>query len=160
MENISTTTDEEHLASALDGVTDPVLVERIIKAFETWQSGKEYATKERKRLADQLSGRAAQFAEAMAVGHTTANDQALKLQVVEQRWQELEDAKNEKKTVTGALRDALKVAEQKIKDLIADQKSGQMSLFSGPPRGPDGAAILDDDEESDDEDDEYTPDES
>lgn len=138
---------DDRLSAALDGVTDPMVAARIFKAFEVWQQGKEYAATERKRLSEQLAGRAAQFAEAMAVGHSTPSDEALKLQVVEQRWQELEDAENEKKTVCKALNDAIKVAEQKIKDLIAEHKSGQMSLFGGPPRDITTDEEINDDDE-------------
>lgn len=102
---------------------------RLIRTFATWQQLREDKQKESKRLSEKLAARIAQFNEAMNVGHSTTSDQILKLSVVEQRWQELEETRAEKKDVMGAYKDSVKATEQKIKDLIAEAKSAQMKLF-------------------------------
>lgn len=144
-----TDSDSEHAApsglhdevmEAIAGAPDAAHAKRMVTAFEQWQTIREYATKERKRLSEQLAARIAQFTEAMNVGHSTANDQILKLSVVETRWQDLEDARTEKKEVGSALRDQIKASEQKIKDLIAEAKSNQMSLFAAAAAEKDGDA--------------------
>lgn len=122
---------QDNIEEAVAEVTDPQLADRALRAFANWTQGKEYAAKERKRLSELVSNRKAQFDEAMNVGHNSVNDQVLKLSVVETRWQELQEAIAEKKTINGALKDAIKVAEQKIKDVIAEAKTAQMNLFGG-----------------------------
>jgi seryl-tRNA(Sec) selenium transferase len=109
---------------------DPETVARLVRSFDQWEQAKEYGKKERKRVNDQLAGRIAQFAEAMNVGHSTTNDQVLKLSVVESRWQDLEDAREERKQIIAACRDAVKAAEQKIRDMLASIKSTQLDLFN------------------------------
>ena len=119
---------------------DPETVARMVRAFDIWEAAKEFKKKEGKRLSDQLAARISLFAEAMNVGHSTVNDQVLKLSVVETRWQDLEDAREEKKQIATACRDAVKAAEQRIRDALADAKSGQMSLFNPPGREDESAA--------------------
>lgn len=109
---------------------DQEQAQRMLRAFEQWNVLREYATKERKRISEKLAARIAQFNTAMEVGHSTASDQLLKLQVVEARWQELEETRDERKEMNSTLRDQIKSAEQKIKDLIDEAKSNQLSLFS------------------------------
>ena len=105
------------------------MLPRITRAYATWDGLKEYQTKERKRLREQLGARKASFAEAMEVGHQTTGDQVLKLTVVESRWQELEEAQAELKDVMSALAEQLKAATLKIKDLVNEAKSKQLPLF-------------------------------
>lgn len=112
------------------GQEDVELANRMLKAFDLWTQARDFAKKESKRLNEQLAARIAQFNEAMNVGHSTTNDQVLKLSVVETRWQDLEDARTEKKDVAGACKDAIKAAEQKIRDLLEQAKSNQLSLFN------------------------------
>jgi hypothetical protein len=107
------------------------MLPRITKAYQAWDSLKEYQKEERGRLKEILGARTAALKEAMEVGHKTVSDQVLKLTVAENRWQELEEARAELKDVMGALKDQIKAAAQKIKDLINEAKaSSQMSLFT------------------------------
>ena len=108
---------------------------RLIRAFASWTTAKETAVKERKRCNELLTGRIAQFNEAMNVGHSTESDQLLKLSVVETRWQDLEDAREGKKQVGAACRDAVKTCEQKIRDLLDEVRTGQLSLFQSAAQG-------------------------
>lgn len=130
----------------LDAVTeegvDVETVARLVRSFDQWEQAREYGKKERKRVSDQLAGRIAQFAEAMNVGHSTQTDQVLKLSVVESRWQDLEDAREERKQVTAACRDAIKAAEQKIRDLLVQSK--QLDLFQSSAEVADDAGVEDD----------------
>lgn len=124
---------------------------RIIKAFTDLETIEEYGVKERKRVNELVASRKAMFAEAMAVGHSTVTDQLLKLGVVEQRWQELEEAHDEKKDVMGTVKDQVKSTRQKIKDLLAEAKSNQLSMFQSPAEAAgDGDAVDDDVEPVDD----------
>ncbi len=102
---------------------------RLIRAFQQWEAAREHRKAEAKRCNDNLAGKISLFSEAMNVGHSNQNDQILKLSVVEARWQDLEDAREEKKQVASACRDAIKACETKIKDLMAEAKSGQLNLF-------------------------------
>lgn len=118
----------EKVAAALESASDEIGA-RLIRTFQAWLTLKDHATKERKRLSEELSARIALFTEAMQVGHSTPSDQVLKLSVVEARWQDLEDARDARKQVSSALRDQIKLVEQKIKDQIAEARSGQLALF-------------------------------
>lgn len=131
------TTDEapaEDLRSqVMDVVTqDPTaeIAARMIRAFQQWETARAHRKDEAKRCNDNLAGKISLFAEAMNVGHSNTNDQILKLSVIEARWQDLEDAREEKKQVASACRDAIKACETKIKDLMAEAKSGQLNLFN------------------------------
>ncbi len=65
----------------------------------------------------------------MEVGHSTDADRLLKLVVVEERWQELDEVRTERKEVIGAAKDAVNAAETEIRELIANAK--QLNLFAG-----------------------------
>lgn len=126
---------------------DPEMATHLVRAFEIWEQLREYKAKESKRVNEKVSARQAQFAEAMHVGHASANDQILKLTVVEQRWQELDDARTERKEVMSALKDQIKSAEQRIRDGIAEARSGQGTFdFSSEeePSSDDGDDDADD----------------
>jgi DNA-binding protein H-NS len=123
---------------------DPETAQRLVKSFEQWETAREFRKKESKRTSEQLAARIAQFAEAMNVGHSTTSDQVLKLSVVESRWQDLEDAREERKQVAAACRDAIRAAEQKIKDIIQTVKSTQLSLFQSSAGSADDAGVDDD----------------
>lgn len=123
---------KEEVLDAAAAETNFENVRRMMVAFSQWEVIREHGAKERKRCTELVASRLAQFKEAMEVGHATQGDQLLKLSVVEQRWQDLEDARTEKKEVTSAMKDQLKGAEQKIRDLISEAKGTQMSLFGGP----------------------------
>lgn len=129
----------EKVAAALEDAGEEV-ASRLVRSFQQWVTLREHAVKERKRLSEELASRIALFKEAMEVGHSNANDQILKLGVVEARWQDLEDAREARKEITAAMRDQIKVAEQKIKDQIAEAKNGQLNLFQSPSEGSTGAA--------------------
>jgi len=134
----------ENALEAVSTAPDQETAAHIMRAFIAWQTIKDYAKDERKRLNEKLAGRTAQFKEAMEVGHASTSDQILKLSVVEQRWQELEEARDEKKEVNGALREQIKAAEQKIRDLIEESKSNQMNLFSESSGADDSGGVQSD----------------
>lgn len=130
-------TDEEHDERAEEAMRARVneaaaqsgeIAGRLFRAFNLWETGREHKRNESKRCGELLAARIAQFNEAMQVGHSTVNDQVTKLLVVEQRWQDLEDARAEKKLVASACKDAIKSAEQKIKELMVEAKSTQLGL--------------------------------
>lgn len=126
--------DKDLRADVLDVVAqDPTseIAARLVRAFAHWETARETRKTENKRCSENLAGKISLFSEAMNVGHSNSNDQILKLSVVEARWQDLEDARAEKKEVNAACRDAIKACEQKIKDLMAEAKSGQLNLFAG-----------------------------
>lgn len=137
--------DETDLRSQVMDVVaqDPTteIAARLIRAFQQWDGAREHRKKESKRCNDNLASRIALFSEAMNVGHSNQNDQILKLSVVEARWQDLEDAREEKKQVAAACRDAIKACEQKIKDLMAEAKSGQLNLFNASAGAADAGGI-------------------
>lgn len=138
------TPDDDSLQSEVEQAqegADPETVSRLVRSFELWEKAKEFKKTEAKRCNDQLGARIALFEEAMNVGHSSVNDQVLKLSVVETRWQDLEDAREEKKQVASACRDAVKAAEQRIRDALADAKSGQMSLFQSSAGAADDAGV-------------------
>lgn len=127
----------------------------IITAFTGWDTTREFTLKERKRTGDNVKMKLAALKEAMEVGHKTTNEQILKLTVVEGRWQDLEDAREERRLVMKACSDNMKLAEQKIRDLIASKN--QLGLFESssstidnPPKPEDDD---DDDQEANDEND-------
>lgn len=115
--------------AAAQNATDPAYALSLIKAFEGWVTVDEFAAKERKRTKELVDGRLAAFKESMEVGHNTTNDQVLKLSLCETRWQELEEAREERKLINGSCKDQIKVAKQKIVDLL----NPQLGLFNGPP---------------------------
>jgi chromosome segregation ATPase len=122
----------------------------LITAFERWETTREYGKKERKRCNDNVSARLAALKEAMEVGHSTDEQQLLKLGVVEQRWQDLEDARTERKEVAGAMKDQMKLCETRIKELIeALRPSQQLGLFNSTIDNP----PTPEEEEEDDSDD-------
>lgn len=123
--------NEQQVSDAIAevAVEDAETAARLVRAFDQWQQAREYAKTERKRTSENLAARIALFSEAMNVGHSTTGDQVLKLSVVESRWQDLEDARHERKDVNAACKDAIKAAEAKIKDLLTQVKSNQMDLF-------------------------------
>lgn len=110
-------------------IDDAETAQRLVRCFEQWVTAREYKKTEAKRTSENLAGKIALFTEAMNVGHSTTGDQVLKLSVVESRWQDLEDARTERKEVASACKDAIKAAEQKIKDLLEQAKSNQLPLF-------------------------------
>lgn len=119
---------KSQLDEAIDGSANEEQAARLMRAFVAWQTIVEYKKTETKRISEKLAARIAQFNEAMAVGHSNTNDQVLKLSVVEQRWQDLEETREEKKEVGAALREQVKSSVQKIKDLIEEAKNKQTSL--------------------------------
>lgn len=124
---------------------------RLMTAFVSWEQIREFATKERARVNENVAARLAQFKEAMEVGHASESDQLLKLTVCEQRWQELTEARDEKKDVNGAMKDQIKSAEAKIRDLIAEAKgSNQLTLFTRTPT-IDNPPTPEDDEDADED---------
>jgi translation initiation factor 2B subunit (eIF-2B alpha/beta/delta family) len=135
---------KEEVVEAVAGNTDPELVARLVRAFDMWEASREYRKKEAKRLTEQLSARISLFEEAMHVGHSTVSDQVLKLSVVESRWQDLEDARTERKEVSAATKDAIKAAEQKMRDILVAAKSNQLSLFQSSSEADDDAGIMTD----------------
>ena len=143
----STPDNETLRTQALEVVAqDPTseIAARLIRTFQQWETARNHRKDESKRCNDNLAARISLFAEAMNVGHSNTNDQVLKLSVVESRWQDLEDAREEKKQVAAACRDAIKACETKIKDLIGEAKSGQLQLFgsaeAADPGGNDSVA--------------------
>lgn len=137
MENIK---DQIIEAVAEEGV-DQETVAHLVRAFESWEKAREYRKNESKRCNEQMAARIALFAEAMNVGHSSPTDQVLKLSVVESRWQDLEDAREERKQVNGATRDAIKACEQKIRDLLITAKSNQLNLFQSSAEAVDDAGV-------------------
>lgn len=121
---------EEVLDAVTEEGIDPETVARLVRTFDGWEKAREYKKTEGKRCSENLAARIALFAEAMNVGHSSTGDQVLKLSVVESRWQDLEDAREERKQVAGACREAVKACEQKIRDLLGEMKSNQLSLFA------------------------------
>ena len=126
-----TETIKDQIVDAIaEGEVDQEQVSRLVRAFDLWEQAREYRKKEAKRCNELLAARIAQFSEAMHVGHSSTSDQVLKLSVVETRWQDLEDAREERKQVGSACRDAVKSAEQKIRDLLGEMKQkNQLDLF-------------------------------
>lgn len=143
---------DEVLTEAADSADDEKqeAARRLIGAFMSWEKIREYATQERSRTKENVAARLAQFKEAMEVGHSSESDQLLKLTVCEQRWQELDDARAERRDVNHAMRDQTKAAEQKIKDLITEMKgSPQLTLFDTTPTIDNPPTPEDDDEDED-----------
>lgn len=124
---------------------------RLIKAFTDWEKIRQHASDERKRTKEGVAALLAQFKEAMEVGHSSEADQLLKLSVCEQRWQDLDDARAERRDVNNAMRDQIKAAEQKIKDLITEVKgTQQLTMFDRTPTIDDPPTPEDDEDEGED----------
>jgi hypothetical protein len=103
----------------------------LIAAFQRWETTRKYAVDERKRCGDRVAEKLAAFKEAIEVGHSTEDQQLLKLTVVESRWQDLEEARAERKNVMASCRESMKLAEGRLRELIAERNSTQLSLFNG-----------------------------
>jgi hypothetical protein len=150
---------ESRVDAAVEVLLDTDQVEaarRLLKAFGDWDKIRTYAKTERKRTKEEVDGRLQQFTEAMEVGHSNANDQILKLTVVEQRWQDLTEARDGRKLVLKALSDQLKGIEQKIRDLTAEAKDKQLSLFNGSSSTIDNPPEAEDDPEEEETEDPET----
>lgn len=131
----------------------------LITKFGEWETTRELAAKERKRCNENVQAKLAALKEAMEVGHSTQQDQLLKLSVIEGRWQDLEDARTERKELMSSFKDNIKLCETRIRELIAEIKSPQLGLFASkstidnPPTPED-----DEEEDNNDEDDDNIPD--
>ena len=124
---------DEALATAAEAAANEDTKEtarNLIEAFQRWETTREFAGKERKRCSENVSAKLAALKEAMEVGHSTDEQQLLKLSVVETRWQDLEDARTEKKEVGSSMKDQIKLCETRIRELIAELKSPQLGLFA------------------------------
>lgn len=134
----------------------------LIDDFQKWETTREYARNERKRCNDNVSAKLAAFKEAMEVGHNSDEQERLKLLLVEERWQDLEEARTERKELMSSCRDQVKLCETRIRERIAALKSPQLGLFSVPSidRPPTPEDDDEDDDEEEDIDDEYIPDQS
>lgn len=145
----------EHVQAAADSAApdQAMLATELLRAFDGWMTVREYGATESKRTRELVDARFQAFKEAMEVGHATQSDQILKLGVVEQRWQDLEDAKLGRGQVLSACREQIKLSHQKIKDLVSELK--QPSLF-GPGFGAevtiDNPPIPEEDDEETDDD--------
>lgn len=132
----------------------------LMTLFERWEAAREDAQKERKRCKEQVDAKVAGFKEAVETGTSNDNQRLLKLGIVETRWQELEDARVERKEVGGAMKDQVMLAETKIREKITAIKSGQGNLpfaaglgaSSEPERDTGEHDIARADENDDDED--------
>ncbi len=145
-------TIEDAVAAELTDPSNAEVAERageLLMLFTRWETCREFAVKERKRTKEKLEARLAAFKEAMEVGHQSEADQILKLSVCEQRWQDLEEARAERKDVCKAAVDAVKSSEQKIRDLLAEMKSPQLGLFTGSSSTIDNPPREDDDDDDD-----------
>lgn len=123
----------------------------LIDDFTKWETTREYAAKERKRCNENVQAKLAALKEAMEVGHNSEEQQLLKLTVIEERWQDLEEARTERKELMSSCKDQVKLCETRIRERIAALKSPQLGLFStstiDKPPTPE-----DEDDEDDEED--------
>jgi hypothetical protein len=124
----------------------------LIDAFQRWETTREFAKVERKRCSDNVSAKLAALKEAMEVGHSTDDQQLLKLGVVEVRWQDLEDARTERKEIGSSMKDQMKLCETRIRELIVELKSPQLGLFTSTST-VDNPPNPEEDEDDEDEDD-------
>lgn len=111
-------TDAEKLEQADD----------LARLFKAWEDARALAVAERKRCGDNVKAKLASLKEGMEVGHQNDAQRLLKLTVVEDRWQELEEARTERKEIFGQMKDAVTLCEQKIRDAIAKYNSNQLGL--------------------------------
>lgn len=134
----------------------------LITKFTDWETTRELAAKERKRCNENVQAKLAALKEAMEVGHSTQADQLLKLSVIEGRWQDLEDARTERKELMSSFKDNIKLCETRIRELIAAIKSPQLGLFTSTSTIDNPPTPEDDDDDDptkeDDEDDDNIPD--
>ncbi len=100
-----------------------------------------------------MSAKLAALKEGMEVGHSTDEQQLLKLTVVEERWQDLEEARTERKEIGSAMKDQMKLCETRIRDLINEMKSPQLGLFNASTSTVDRPPTPEDDEPEDEPDD-------
>lgn len=138
-----TTGDEEARERATD----------LIAKFTEWETTRDLAAKERKRCNENVQAKLAGLKEAMEVGHSTQADQLLKLSVIEGRWQDLEDARNERKELMSSFKDNIKLCETRIRELIAAIKSPQLGLFTSKSTIDNPPTPEDDDEDDNQEED-------
>lgn len=106
------------------------LARDLIDDFQKWETTREYAAKERKRCNENVQAKLAALKEGMEVGHNTEEQQLLKLTVIEERWQDLEEARDERKTMMSSMKDQVKLCETRIRERITALKSPQLGLFA------------------------------
>jgi len=95
----------------------------LLRAFNEWEQTKEWSKTERARVNENVAQQAAFLKDAMEAATTTSDAERLqKLHSVEVCWQDWEEAKAEQKDIRSSTRDNLKVAEQKIRDLLEESK--------------------------------------
>lgn len=88
----------------------------VLQAFELWQAAKEYATSEGKRTLLKLKAAQAALKEAVEAGR--AESGGYKLERVECCWQDVEEAKAERREVRSACRDAVSEALDKMRAAV------------------------------------------
>lgn len=129
------------------------LVNSLLADFQSWETVREYALKERKRCNENVKAKLAALKEAMEVGHKDMSEQVLKLTVVEERWQDLEEARSEKHDVVSALREQFKLAETRLRERIKEITSPQLGLFTSTPTIDNPPKPEEDEDEEEDDDD-------
>lgn len=138
--------------------------DRLIAKFGEWEMTRELAAKERKRCNENVQAKLAALKEGMEVGHSTQADQLLKLTVVEGRWQDLEDARTERKELMSSFKDQIKLCETRLREMIAEIKSPQLGLFNANVPSIDNPPTPEEDDDEpdptadDEEDDDQIPD--
>jgi len=125
----------------------------LMDDFTKWSTTREYAAKERKRCNENVQAKLAALKEAMEVGHNSESQQLVKLTVVEERWQDLEESRVERKELMSSCRDQVKLCETRIRDRIAALTSPQLGLFTASTSTIDNPPDPEDDDDGDDGDD-------
>jgi hypothetical protein len=124
----------------------------LMDDFTKWSTTREYALKERKRCNENVQAKLAALKEAMETGHNNESQQLLKLTVVEERWQDLEEARVERKELMASCRDQVKLCETRIRERIEALKSPQLGLFTTSTSTIDNPPTTEDDDPEDAED--------
>lgn len=124
----------------------------LMDDFTKWSTTREYAAKERKRCNENVQAKLAALKEGMEVGHNNESQQIVKLVVVEERWQDLEEARAERKELMSSCRDQVKLCETRIRDRIEALKSPQLGLFTASTSTIDKPPTPEEDPEDDDDD--------
>lgn len=94
----------------------------LLRAFEQWETIKNFSARERKRCNENVKAKAEDLKTALEETTTNKTEQLSKLGRAEIAWQDLEEAKAEQKDIRNSTRDNIKDAEQKIRDLLEEQK--------------------------------------
>lgn len=118
----------------------------LLTLFERWEQTRELAATERKRCKENVDAKVASFKQAVETGTSKDSERLLKLNEVETQWQELEDARTERKEVNGAMKDNVMLAETKIREKITAIKSNQIGLPFAGGLGASSSPDSDDDE--------------